>query len=55
MSPLFKALNIMKLVDLITFHRALVMYKYHNQLLRVSFSNFFAPVIKLYNYNSRRA
>ena len=29
-SPLFKSLEIMKFLDLVTFHLAIFMYKYHN-------------------------
>ena len=32
-SPLFKSLEIIKFLDLVTFHLAIFMYKYHNQLL----------------------
>lgn len=54
-SPLFKSLNIIKLPDLVTFHLAVIMFKYHNQLLPAVFSDFFAPVNKLHNYNTRHA
>ena len=30
-SPLFKSLEIIKFLDLVTFHLAIFMYKYHNQ------------------------
>ena len=32
-SPLFKSLEIIKFLDLVTFHLAIFIYKYHNQLL----------------------
>ena len=39
-SPLFKSLEIRKFLDLVTFHLAIFMYKYHNQLLPSVFSSF---------------
>ena len=32
-SPLFKSLEIIKFLDLVTFHLTIFMYKYHNKLL----------------------
>ena len=40
-SPLFKSLEIIKFLDLVTFHLAIFMYKYHNQLLPSVISSFF--------------
>ena len=40
-SPLFKSLNIMKIYDLLTFHVAVFMKKFHDQLLPPVFDTFF--------------
>ena len=39
--PLFKSLNILKLCDLVSFHIAIFMFKFQNQLLPSTFSSFF--------------
>ena len=38
--PLFKALGILNLTDLVILHNTLFMYQYHNNLLPTSFKNF---------------
>ena len=51
-SPLFKSLEIIKFLDLVTFHLAIFMHKYHNQLLPSVFNSFslkfrrFVPIIQ---------
>ena len=51
-SPLFNSLEIIKFLDLVTFHLAIFMYKYHNQLLPSVFNSFslkfrkFIPIIQ---------
>ena len=52
-SPLFKSLNIMKIYDLVTFHVAVFVKKYHDQLLPPVFDTFFKPVINVHEYNTR--
>ena len=54
-SPLFKSLEIMKFLDLVTFYLAIFMYKYHNQLLPPVFISFFAKITQIHNYNTRLA
>ena len=52
-SPLFKSLEIIKFLDLVTFHLAIFMYKYHNQLLPSVFSSFFSKISQIHTYNTR--
>ena len=52
-SPLFKSLEIIKFLDLVTFHLAIFMYKYHNQLLPSVFSSFFSKISQIHSYNTR--
>ena len=54
-TPLFRLLAIMKLSDLVTFHIALFMHKFHNKLLPSYFDSFFNPVLRIHNYNTRSA
>ena len=54
-TPLFGLLAIMKLSDLVTFHIALFMHKFHNKLLPSYFDSFFNPVLRIHNYNTRSA
>ena len=54
-TPLFRLLAIMKLSDLVTFHIALIMHKFHNKLLPSYFDSFFNPVLRIHNYNTRSA
>ena len=55
-SPLFKNLNILKLVDLVFLNSALFMYDYHNGNLPATFSNnIFKQVTSVHNYNTRLA
>ena len=51
-SPLFKLLNIIKIFDLVTFHIASFMYKFHHRLLPSAFDNFFTPIDRIHNYNT---
>ena len=53
--PLFKQLELLKLVDLVVFHNALFMYQYHKNLLPKSFNNFFEAVSSKHQYNTRFA
>ena len=53
--PLFKQLELLKLVDLVVFHNALFMYQYHKNLLPESFNNFFEAVSSKHQYNTRFA
>ena len=41
--------------DLVTFHIATFMYKFHNQLLPTAFHSFFAKVTNIHKYNTRLA
>ena len=52
-SPLFKSLEILKFLDLVTFHLAVFMYKYHNQLLPSVFNSFFTKISQIHTYNTR--
>ena len=52
-SPLFKDLNVIKLFDEVTFHIAVFMYKFKNQLLPSNFDVFFTSVKETHNYNTR--
>ena len=53
-SPLSKSLEIIKFLDLVTFHLAIFMYKYHNQLLLPSVLNsFFTKISQIHTYNTR--
>ena len=54
-TPLFRLLAIMKLSDLVTFHIALFMHKFHNELLSSYFGTFFNPVLNIYNYDTQSA
>ena len=51
--PLFKDLNVIKLFDEVTFHIAIFMYKFKNQLLPDNFKVFFTSVKETHNYNTR--
>ena len=51
-SPLSKLLNIIKIFDLVTFHIASFMYKFHHRLLPSAFDNFFTPIDRIHNYNT---
>ena len=55
--PLFKSLQVIKFYDLVTFHIATFMYKFHNQLLHVptAFHSFFTKVTNIHEYNTRLA
>ena len=47
--PLFKDLNVIKLFDEVTFHIAVFMYKFKNQLLPNNFKVFFTSVKETHN------
>ena len=53
--PLFKSLNIIKLSDLVTFQIAIIMFKFHNQLLPPVFNDLFISVNRIHSYNTRHA
>ena len=50
---LFKSLEIIKFLDLVTFHLAIFMYKYHNQLLPSVFNSFFTKISQIHTYNTK--
>ena len=52
-SMLFKSLNIMKLIDLVTFHVAVFMKKFYNKLLPSVFDDFFRSASDVHDYNTR--
>ena len=54
-SPLFRHLQIIKLVDLIELFTGTFTYKYYNNLLPSNFSDLFTPVNQVYSYNTRLA
>ena len=54
-SPLFKSLQVIKFCDLVTFHIATFMYKFHNQLLPTAFHSFFTKVTNIHKYTTRLA
>ena len=54
-SPLFKSLEIIKFVDVVTFYLAIFMYKYHNKLLSPVFISFFTKITQIHSYNTRLA
>ena len=55
-SPLFKQLNILKLIELVKYFVALYMYKFHSGKLPSIFNNFFTAVNDIHNnYNTRLA
>ena len=51
--PLFKSLEIIKFLDLVTFHLAIFMYKYRNQLFPSVFNSFFTKISQIHTYNTR--
>ena len=52
-SPLYQSLEIIKFLDLVTFHLAIFMYKYHNQLLPSAFNSFFTKISQIDTYITR--
>ena len=54
-SPLFKLLGIIIFPDLVKYHIAVFMYKYHNQLLASVFKPFFTKVDQIHSCNTRHA
>ena len=55
-NPLFKALNVIKLFDLVSYTDiAIFMYKLHNKLLPSSFDDLFILTKKVHRCNTRRA
>ena len=46
---------VIKFYDLVTFHIATFMYKFHNQLLPTAFYSFFTKVTNIHKYNTRLA
>ena len=45
--------RVIKFYDLVTFHIATFMYKFHNQLLPTAFHSFFTKVTNILKYNTR--
>ena len=54
-SPLFKCLIILKFSDIVTFQNAVLMYKFHNNMLPNAFKSFFNKVDQVHKYNTRLA
>ena len=54
-SPLFKSLELIKLLDIALFQIAIFMYKFHNNVLPAAFHSFFTKVTSVHNYNTRFA
>ena len=52
-SMLFKSLNIIKLIDLVTFHVAVFMKKFYNILLPSVYDDFFRSTSDVHDYNTR--
>ena len=54
-SPLFKSLQTTKLFDLVAFHIAIFMHKFHNQLLPATFQSYLTRVTNVHSYSDRFA
>ena len=54
-SPLFTCLIILKFSDIVTFQNAVLMYKFHNNMLPHAFKSFFNKVDQVHKYNTRLA
>ena len=54
-SPLFRALGILKLVDLIYVQNLLFMHDFNNHALPRVFDEFFIPTNRIHQYNTRQA
>ena len=54
-SPLFQRLDILKLNDLTYLNNCLFMYDFHSNTLPSVFQDFFRPINKVHNYNTRLA
>ena len=54
-TPLFYRLEILKFIDLIFTNNALFMYDFHNGTLPPVFNDFFRPIHKVHQYNTRLA
>ena len=52
-SLLFYELKLLKFSDLIFLQRAMFMFEYQQNLTPPAFANFFVPVSKIHNYNTR--
>ena len=52
-SLLFYELKFLKFPDLVFLQRAMFMFDYHRNLTPSAFTNFFVPVSKVHNYNTR--
>jgi len=52
---LFKSLEIVKFLDLVTFYLAIFMHQYHNELLPPVFISFLTKIREIHNYNTRLA
>ena len=51
--PLFEKFNTLKIYDMYTKEVAIFMFKYKNNMLPVSFDNFFMANWENHNYNTR--
>ena len=51
----YNSLNIIKFPDLVPFHIAIFMYKFHNHLLPSVFQSFFIKVNEIHCHNTRHA
>lgn len=56
-SPLFKCLEIIKFLDLVTFYLPVAIFicKYHNKLLPLVFVSFFTKITQIHSHNTRLA
>jgi hypothetical protein len=53
--PLFKELKILKFGDIYLFNLGTFMFSYNNDLLPDAFRNFFQPVNRIHQYNTRNS
>jgi hypothetical protein len=53
--PLFKELKILKFGDIYLFNLCMFMFSYNNDLLPDPFRNFFQPVNRIHQYNTRNS
>ena len=54
-SPLFRALKILKIADVIHLQNSMLLYNYHSKILPSVFDNFFQTVASVHHYNTRLA
>ena len=53
--PLLKSLGLIKFFDVALFQIAIIMYKFHNNMLPAAFHSFFTKVTSVQNFNTRFA